>query len=98
MTFHGAPPCVGPGDFVLRAGFSQALMFSKLNQGFFFFLIIYLFILAVMGLQCFKGFSQAAVSGGYSSLWCLDFLLQWLLLLHSTGFRAHGLHSPGSWA
>ena len=71
----------------------------NLTRVFFcFFFFNYLFILAVLGLHCFEGFSQAAVSGGYSSLWCLDFLLQWLLLLHSTGFRAHGLHSPGSWA
>ena len=97
VTFHEAPSqCVGPGDFVLGAGFSQALMFSKLNQVFFFFLIIYLFILAVLGLHCFEGSSQAEVSGGYSSLRCLDFLLQWLLLLQSTGYRARRLHSPGS--
>ena len=73
----------------------------NLTRGFFLFvcfLIIYLFILAVLGLHYFEGFSQAAVSRGYSLLWCLDFLLRWLLLLQSTGFRAHGLHSPGSWA
>ena len=46
VTFHGAPLCVSPGDFVLGAGFSQALMFSKLNQGFFFVCLFfnYLFI------------------------------------------------------
>ena len=53
-------------------------------------------MLAVLGLHCFEGSSQAEVSGGYSSLRCLDFLLQWLLLLQSTGYRARRLHSPGS--
>ena len=53
-------------------------------------------MLAVLGLHCFEGSSQAEVSGGYSSLRCLDFLLQWLLLLWSMGYRARRLHSPGS--
>ena len=38
-----------------------------------------------------RGLSLAAASGGYSSLQCAGFSLQWLLLLWSTGSRAHGL-------
>ena len=36
-----------------------------------------------------------AVSGGYSSLWCVGFSLQWLLLLRSTGSRPAGFSSCG---
>ena len=36
--------------------------------------------------------------GGYSSLWCTGFCLQWLLLLQSTGSRCTGFSSCGSWA
>ena len=35
--------------------------------------------------------SLVAASRGYSSLWCAGFSLQWLLLLRSTGSRAHRL-------
>ena len=62
-----------------------------------FFLIIfkiYLF-LAVLGLCCCTGFSVVGVSGGYLSLHCTGFLLQWLVLLHSTGSRAPSFSSCG---
>ena len=43
--------------------------------------------------------------GGYPSLWCMDFSLQWLLLLQNTGSRAlgsavaaQGLSSCSTWA
>ena len=42
------------------------------------------------------GFSLVAVSGGYSSLRCAGFSLQWLLLLRSTGSRRTGFSSCGS--
>ena len=69
-------------------------------------LFIYLF-LAALGLRSVFvaacGLSLAAASGGYSSLWCAGFSLQWLLLLQSTGSRhvgsvavARGLYSAGS--
>ena len=35
-----------------------------------------------------RGLSLVVVSGGYSSLQCVGFSLQWLLLLQSTGSRA----------
>ena len=40
----------------------------------------------------------AAESGGYSSLWCVGFSLQWLLLLWSSGFRHVGFSSCVTWA
>ena len=50
------------------------------------------------------GLSLVADSGGYSSLRCTDFSLQWLLLLWSKapgaqapGAVAHGLSCPGAW-
>ena len=45
-----------------------------------------------------RGLSLVAASGGYSSLRCMDFSLQWLLLLQSTGSRRVGFSSCGSWA
>ena len=44
------------------------------------------------------GLSLVAVSGGYSSLWCVAFSLQWLLLLRSTGSRCAGFSSCVTWA
>ena len=58
----------------------------------FFFFLINLFIYGCVGsLLLRRGLSLAAVSWGYSSLWCAGFSLRWLLLLWSTGSRAHGL-------
>ena len=37
-------------------------------------------------------------SGGYSSLRCVGFSLQWLVLLWSTGSRCAGFSSCGTWA
>ena len=58
---------------------------------------IYLF-LAVLGLCCCMGFSLIAVSRGYSSLHCTGFLLQGLVLLRRTGWRAPSFSSCGTWA
>ena len=54
--------------------------------------------LAWLGLRCCAGFSLVAVRGGQSLLQCSGFSLQWLLLLWSTGSRARGFDSCGSWA
>ena len=43
------------------------------------------------------GLSLVAASGDYSLLQRADFLLQWLLLLQSTGFRPTGFSSCGTW-
>ena len=42
------------------------------------------------------GLSLVAVSGGYSSLRCIGFSLQWLLLLWSMGCRCAGFSSCGT--
>ena len=78
------------------------------NNTFFFFflyfpLFIHLFILGCIGSSLLSaGFSLVVASWGYSSLRCLGFSLQWLLLLQSTGSRhmrsvvaARGLWSAG---
>ena len=44
------------------------------------------------------GLSLVAESGGYSSLQCAGFSLQWLLLLWSTGSRCAGFSSCGTQA
>ena len=63
----------------------------------FFFLnkFIYLF-LAALSFVAARGFSLAAMSGSYSSLQCVGFSLQWLLLLRSTGSRHAGFSSCGT--
>ena len=69
---------------------------------FFLNLFIYFYLFIVFGcigssLLC-AAFSLVAASGGYSSLWCAGFSLQWLLLLQSTGSRRVGFSSCGAWA
>ena len=59
-----------------------------------------LFILLIYFWLCWvfvaaHGLSLVAASGGYSSLWCAGFSLQWLLLLRSTGSRRAGFRSCG---
>ena len=54
----------------------------------FFFWLHWVFVAA-------RGLSLVAASGGYSSLWCAGFSLQWLLLLRSTGSRRVGFSSCG---
>ena len=45
----------------------------------------------MLGLHCCVDFSLVAVSGATLPLWCVGFSLWWLLLLWSTGSRAHRL-------
>ena len=56
---------------------------------FFFFWLCWVFVV---------DFSLVVVSRDYSSLWCTDFSLQWLLLLWSTVSRHTGFCSCGTWA
>ena len=60
-------------------------------DSFFFIWLHWVFIAA-------RGLSLVAASGGYSSLRCAGFSLQWLLLLRSTGSRHTGFSTCGSWA
>ena len=57
------------------------------------YLSIYLFIYVWLRwvFVAARGLSLVVASGGYSSLRCAGFSLQWLLLLQSTGSRAHWL-------
>ena len=52
----------------------------------------------MLGLCCCEGLSLVAAGGGSSSLHCTGFLLQWLLLLESTGSRAPSFSSCSTWA
>ena len=45
-----------------------------------------------------RGLSLVVASGGYASLGCTGFSLQWLFLLWSTGSRCTGFSSCGTWA
>ena len=46
--------------------------------------------MAALGLCCYARASLVVASGGYSSSWCADFSLWWLLLLWRTGSRCAG--------
>ena len=79
------------------------LQFIRLERSFTFFkinlfilLFVYFWLRWVFVAMC--GLSLVAASGGYSSLWCVGFSLQWLLLLQSTGSRCAGFSSCGTWA
>ena len=60
----------------------------------FFNKFIYLSLRWVLVAAC--GICLVAASGGYSSLRCAGFSLQWLLLLWSTDSRHAGFSSCGS--
>ena len=63
-------------------------VFLKILFYLFIFWLHWVFIAACRS-------SLVAASGGYSSLWCTGFSLQWLLLLQSTGSRRVGFSSCG---
>ena len=64
-------------------------------KDFIFYKCIYLFFQLRWVFVAVHGLSLVVARGGYSSLWCVGFSLQWLLLLWSTGLQAHGLQQ--SW-
>ena len=61
----------------------------KINLFIFYFWLHWVFVAACR-------LSLVAVSGGYSSLWCAGFSLQWLLLLWSTGSMHADFSSCGT--
>ena len=63
-------------------------------RSFFFSCIFYFWLHWVF--VAARGLSLVAVSRGYSSLPCMDFLLRWLLLLQRMGSRSAGFSSCGS--
>ena len=67
---------------------SSSLFFLNLFILFIYFWLRWVFVVA-------HGLSLVVVSGGYSSLRCMGFSLQWLLLLRSTGSRHVGFSSCG---
>ena len=64
------------------------------NTKFFFNKFIYFWLHWVF--VAVHGLSLVSARGGYSSLRCSGFSLQWLLLLQSTGSRQAGFSSCGS--
>ena len=72
------------------------LHFQERINGRNIYLFIYLWLCWVF--VAVHGLSLVAVSGVYSSLWCVGFSLRWLLLLRSTGSRHAGSSSCGTWA
>ena len=60
------------------------------------FLLCIYFIQAVLGPGCCVGFLQLQRAGAAVCVWCPGFSLQQLLLLWSTGSRAHGLGCCGT--
>ena len=75
-----------------------SLIRSHLFILFIFLNFIYLFIYFWLHwvFVAVRGLSLVAASGGYSSLRCADFSLQWLLSLWSTGSRCAGFSSCGT--
>ena len=61
-----------------------------------FFKILFIFCLCWVFVAA-RRLSLVAAWGGYSSLQCAGFSLQWLLLLQSTGSRHAGFSSCGTW-
>ena len=59
---------------------------------FYINLFIYLFLAGWVFVAA-RGLSLVAARGGYSSLRCAGFSLQWFLLLQSTGSRCMGFSS-----
>ena len=75
----------------MNTAYSGRLLFLKKNL---FILFIYFWLCWVFIAEC--GLSLVVASGGYSSLQCAGFSLQWPLLLRSTGPRRAGFGSCGT--
>ena len=65
-------------------------------NSFFFLINLFIYFWLRLVFIAARGLSLAAVSGGYSSLWCAGFSLWWLLLLRSIGSRQAGFSSCGT--
>ena len=96
--FSTTAPPGKPSAHIFKVG-----IILHMHFGFHYsFLKIYLFYFIYFW-RCWafvaeRGLSLVVMSGGYSSLWCVGFLLQWLLLLRSTGSRHAGFSSCGALA
>ena len=67
-----------------------------MSRDFFFFFNKFIYFWLHWVFVAVHGLSLVVVSGGYSSLRCAGFSLQWLFLLRSTGSRHAGFSSCGS--
>ena len=76
--------------------FFNFINYYWLKHFFLFILFIFYFWLHWVFIAA-RGLSLVAASRGYSALWCAGFLLRWLLLSRSTGFRCVGFSSCGTW-
>ena len=93
---RGRPSSFPPHWTVLNTSVASPQGFSFFFSSFFSFylficLFVYFWLRWVFIAAC--ALSLVVASGGYSSLRCLGFSLQWLLLLQSTGFRHAGFSS-----
>ena len=77
---------------------SSLSRFLALRLGFFKKIILFIYFWLHWVFIAVRGLSLVEVRGGYSSLWCTGFSLQWLLLLRSMGFMCPGFSSCGSWS
>ena len=79
--------------------FSQSVSFVvvviELYEFFFLKFILFIYFWLRWVFVAARGLSLVAASGGYSSLRCTGFSLQWLLLLRSTGSKCAGFRSCG---
>ena len=97
MFYNNSTSCKGRRKWKYTA---VSFFFKNFYWSIFFFnKFIYLFIFGCSGSLLLRtDVSLAVASGGYSSLRCAGFSLQWLLLLWSTGSRRTGFSSCGSQA
>ena len=73
-----------------HCGTCLSFFFNKFIYLFIYFWLHWVFVAA-------RGLSLVVASRGYSSLQCVGFSLQWLLLLQSTGSRQVGFSNCGTW-
>ena len=74
---------------------SSHIFFCQRREFFFFFMNLFIYFWLHWVFVAAHSLSLVVASGGYSSLWCTGFSLQWLLLLRSTGSRLAGFSSCG---
>ena len=78
----------------------KALWYHALGILVYLFIYLFYLFLAALGFHCWVfvaacRLSLVVASGGFSSLWCMDFSLRWLLLFQSWGSRRVGSSSCG---
>ena len=84
-------PCTGRQT--LNHCATREALFLFFNKFIYFILFIYFWLCWVF--VAARELPLVAASGGYSLLQCAGFLLQWLLLLRSTGSKRVGFSSCG---